>query len=109
MIPDKRKSRRKKIQLKVLCHAADGSWAQISGHSFNISQVGIVLRVKKHFAEHKSVTLTISNPYWKEPVTAKCRVIWESGIPGTDEKDIGLEFTDVSWKRITQMWSVIKD
>lgn len=109
MKTDKRKFRRKRIQLKVICHAAEESWAKIDGHSFNISQSGIVVRVRKDFGTHKRVTLTISNPYWKEPVTAKCRVVWEANIPDTNEKKMALEFTDVSWSRISQLLGAISD
>jgi c-di-GMP-binding flagellar brake protein YcgR len=108
MIADKRKFRRKKIQLKVTCHASEGSLAKLETQSFNISQSGIVLRVKKHFTGRRA-TLMITNPYWKEPILAKCRVVWESGIPRTDEKKIGLEFSEVSWSRINQLLGLIKD
>jgi len=100
---DRRKFSRKRSTLDITCQIVDEPYVSFKARGLVISQSGMELRLKKHCALSEFMRITISNPSWKEPVVAKCKVVWESAIPGTDEKKVGLEFVDIPWNRINQL------
>ena len=105
---DKRRFTRKKSVLHVTCQTVEEPYSSIKAQSLAISQSGMELRLKKHFSARKMMRVTITNPCWKEPIIAKCRIVWEKSMPGTDEKKIAVEFLDIPWNRINQLMGGIK-
>ncbi len=100
---ERRESLRKCVEMEVTCQSIEEPWVKHVGRSFDISQGGIGLVVKKHFGGYKRLRVSITNPFHGEPIVARGRVVWETGIPDEDEKKLGVEFSDISRARIGQL------
>ena len=93
---NKRRFPRILTELSVACQVEKARSVKASGKSFNLSFVGIGVKMENVFKADDEVIITIRKPFWGHSVTIKGRIVWQREVPGQYESLMGIKFTEES-------------
>jgi len=97
---EKRKYTRHELMYKVVLHPDNSAISPIETESFNISFGGIGVILKEYIKNTENINLSIRVPENKEPISARGRLVWQSGSPGLGAQRAGIQFTEIPWTQL---------